>query len=130
MPQKATPVSSVPKSPPKSRRSARKRAQSSTDNTTQPPAKKVAMGDGEEEKESGEEGKGIKYANQFHIFKIFTNLILLIENLDRRRKCVLPRQIPKERGVYSIHYYSTFYLIVFPCISRKNVNTSDVHLTP
>ena len=43
-----------------------KRAQSSTDNTTQPPAKKVATGDGEEEKESGDEdgqGKGYKYAN-------------------------------------------------------------------
>ena len=49
----------------------RKRAQSSTDNTTQPPAKKVATGDVEEEKESGDESekrngrKGIRYVNEF-----------------------------------------------------------------
>ena len=69
MPPKATSVSLVPKSPPKCSRSARKRAQSSTDNTTQPPAKKVATGDGEEGNESedrggkGRKGKGVRYAN-------------------------------------------------------------------
>jgi hypothetical protein len=66
MPPKAIFAVSATKSPPKSCRSARKRAQSSTDNTTQPPAKKVATGDGEEEKVSGDEdrkGKGYKYAN-------------------------------------------------------------------
>ena len=42
------------------------KAISAADNTTQPPAKKVATGDGEEEKESEDEdrkGKGYKYAN-------------------------------------------------------------------
>ena len=67
MPPRAISAASVTKSPlPKSCRSIRKRAQSSTDNTTQPPAKKVATGDGEEEEESQDEdrkGKGYKYAN-------------------------------------------------------------------
>lgn len=84
MPPKATSISLAPKSPPKSRRSTRKCAQSSTDNTTQPPAKKVATGDGEEEKESGDEGgkqgKGLRYANQYYISTIPTDLFLFIEN--------------------------------------------------
>ena len=66
MPPKAISAASVTKSPPKSCRSTRKRAQSSTDNTTQPPAKKDATCDGEEEKESGDKDrkeKGYKYAN-------------------------------------------------------------------
>jgi hypothetical protein len=66
MPLKYISAASATKFPPKSRRSTRKRAQSSTDNTTQPLAKKVATGDGEEKKESGNEDrkrKGYKYAN-------------------------------------------------------------------
>ena len=64
MPPQAISAALVTKSSPKSCRSTR--AQSSTDDTTQPPAKKVATGDKEEEKESGDEdrkGKGYKYAN-------------------------------------------------------------------
>jgi len=63
-------ATSVLKSPPKTRRSTQKRAQSSTDTTVEPPVKKVATGDGEEEKgESrpkkgkGVRGKGIRCAN-------------------------------------------------------------------
>ncbi|KAF8798663.1 hypothetical protein BYT27DRAFT_7203252 [Phlegmacium glaucopus] len=53
---------SMPKSPPKTRRSTRKRAQSSVDTTAEPPVKKVATGDGEglEGKESKEKGKSKK----------------------------------------------------------------------
>jgi hypothetical protein len=50
----------TPQSPPKTRMSARKRALSST-SIAEPPAKKVATGDGEEVeevKESGKRGKG------------------------------------------------------------------------
>jgi hypothetical protein len=69
MPPKATSGSLAPKSPPKSRRSTRKRAQSSVDTTIQPPAKKLAKGDVEEGDGSGDEvgtrkkGKAIRYVN-------------------------------------------------------------------
>ena len=50
----------VPRSPPKTRRSTRKRALSSTD-TAEPPAKKVATGDGEEDEQKGrKKGKGTR----------------------------------------------------------------------
>ncbi|KAF8801436.1 hypothetical protein BYT27DRAFT_7261979 [Phlegmacium glaucopus] len=65
MPPKAsvTPTTATPvlKSPPKTRRSTRKRAQSSTDTAVEPPAKKIATGDGEEgEEKGGSSGKGKK----------------------------------------------------------------------
>ncbi|KAF8803081.1 hypothetical protein BYT27DRAFT_7260414, partial [Phlegmacium glaucopus] len=58
----STTAISMPKSPPKTRRSTRKRAQSSVDTTAEPPVKKVATGDGEglEGKESEEKGKSKK----------------------------------------------------------------------
>ena len=49
---KSTTASSAPKSPPKACRSTRKHAQSSTSDTAQPPAKKIAPS------AEGEEGEG------------------------------------------------------------------------
>jgi len=70
MAPKVSLASLAPKSPPKTRRSIRKRAQSSADDTTQPPAKKVAISEAEGGKESGDEGgknkkarKGTRYGN-------------------------------------------------------------------
>jgi len=92
MPPKTSFVSttaiSIPKSPPKTCRSTRKRAQSSTDATAEPPAKKAATGDREEEKEEKEEkggkgrrGKGIRCENNpFMNFRLI-NLIILIDKL-------------------------------------------------
>jgi hypothetical protein len=84
----STTAISMPKSPPKTRRSTRKRAQSSVDTTAEPPVKKVATGDGEglEGKESEEKGKSKKRGkgircenNQFMNPQI--NLIILIDQL-------------------------------------------------
>ena len=74
-PKPSNKPSTVPNSPPKPRRSGRKRTRSSLDATVAPPNKKLAMGDEEgeiEEKDGGNEGgttgvkenesKGIKYA--------------------------------------------------------------------
>ena len=71
----------VPKSPPKSRRSTWKQAQSSTDTTVQPSVKKVATGDKEEGQEIGQlrpkrgkegvRGKGMRCANnQYMNFRL------------------------------------------------------------
>ena len=61
---------SAPESPPKTWRSTRKRAQSSTDSTVEPPVKKVATGEVEEvgglvggsrpKRDKVEKGKGIR----------------------------------------------------------------------
>src|SRR5271155_4078407 len=56
MAPKVSSASLAPKSPPKTRRSTRKHAQSSVDNTTQPPAKKVTISEAEGGKESEDEG--------------------------------------------------------------------------
>lgn len=73
----STNAKSVPKSPPKARRSTRKRAMSSTD-VAEPPAKKFAMGD-EEAKESEEKGdkkgKGTRCVKIIQFFITFTILI-------------------------------------------------------
>jgi len=91
MPQKTSFPSkasgSAPRSPPKTRRSTRKRAQSSTDTTVEPPVKKVATGEVEEVGESRpkrgkveKKGKGIRCVNsQFMITD--HRLILLTGNL-------------------------------------------------
>src|SRR5271163_3207952 len=56
MAPKVSSASLAPKSPPKTRRSTRKCAQSSAATTTQPPANKVAISEAEGRKESGDEG--------------------------------------------------------------------------
>jgi hypothetical protein len=73
-----------PKSPPKTRRSTRKRALSSTD-IAEPPAKKIATGDGEEAKESEEKGvkrgKGTRYVKYPIYYLHHTDLIIFIGKL-------------------------------------------------
>jgi len=87
-PKSSQKPSTVPNSPPKPRRSGRKRARSSLDTTVAPPSKKVAKGDktaGEGEGDEGEpidvkenKGKGIKYAN-CNIFQFTAKINWLIE---------------------------------------------------
>jgi hypothetical protein len=89
MPPKSSKKSStVPNSPPKPRRSGRKRARSSLDTTVAPPNKKLAKGDEAEGEGEGDEGgpidvkkdksKGIKYAN-CNILQFTAKIVWLIE---------------------------------------------------
>jgi hypothetical protein len=84
------------------------------DTTAEPPAKKVASGDGEEEKQSGDEGEGegegekegrqrkTRYVINHFIFLNYDQLIYLIDKPSQR----MPKALRTRAKEMCMYFYS------------------------